>query len=434
MTIPIIPGPFSFLAELGKGVGTAFHVAEEQRRVKRGEKQEDRAEASKMAQWIFENATKKDSGLNASVLTSPAFMELIGRAGISDFLQGNIAGQPEQQIRGGQSEYLSTLLGNQTQAEPGRTAERQQTLAAGKIQAPSEVAAGREATAISGMRAGAVEAGGPAGRAVAQVQAEPVATAAEEGARDVYYNHVAGRTVDSALTRAGGNILKTDLAQLAEAAWGTAQEDARSRNYTIEESITRPYIEAAIAGRYREALSDEAKIRAATARGGTDTYDDYLKILQNNQQQVRQQIQALPAPSDETKRWAAAYEAALAKKRTPEEQAVFDAKPSTAMMKSAYEQVDQYNKTVAQLNTELNGYRDQLTNALSGKIPTVGGATPGREERKLSDQQVDGIIQRMRQQNIDPGQIDRDVQAGLITAADGATIKERLQTGAGGRF
>lgn len=436
MTIPIIPGPFSFLAELGRGVGTAFQTAENQRRVVREEKQQDRAEALKQAGVIYEAV--KNNQLSASALKSPFFQSILERSGIlqaGEQIAPTVAAKPEEQVREAQSQALTGILPTILQ---GGSQYQKEQLAAGNIPTAQGEQESRAATGKARTQADTIEGGGAAGRAAAGVTTEQVASAAEEGAKDQFYNTVAGRTVDASLRTQGGNILKADLQQLSDNAWALAQQDAKSRNYTLDEQLTRPYIDAAIQSRMREALTEEARVRAAQARG-QDTLDDYMKILQNNQQRIRDQINALPKPSDMDIRFADAYKVSLQRAgNDPQKMRDLQNNPSLVMTRSAYERVQQYQATVDRLNRELEGNRDELNNALaqSGRLPagTVGGATPGREARKLSEQTIDQIVQRMRSQNIGPEQIDRDVQAGKITAADGAAIKERLTMGAGGRF
>lgn len=431
MTIPIIPGPFSFLQELGRGVGTAFEVAENQKRVLRQQAQEDRVEASKNLMSMLELYSK---GV-LKKLDTEQIIDLGNRAGIGDFLSGNVVPRPENQIAEGQSEFLSSLLGNQTQGEgaPDRTAERRSTLATGKIQTGSEMAKEKLTTQVAGQQSAAVEAGGAAGRAIAGVPQEEVARTAEEKAKDVTYENQAQRTADATIQNLGGAVLKIDPKVASDQAWQKAQADAKTRGEVLDERLTRPYIDAALQTRYREAELEEAKIRAQMARAGSSDLDNYLNTLQRQQQMIRQQIQAMPKPSDQTYSWANIYQAQLSTKRTPEEQRLWEQSAGTQLLRTSWQQVQDYNKTIGQLNTELNGVRDQLGNALQ-PLTGQGAATPGREERKLPDATVDAIVKRMREQNISLDQIDADVNSGKITAADGAAIKSRLTQGAGGRF
>lgn len=426
MTIPIIPGPFSFIGELGRGVGTAFKVAEDQKRTIRTQQQEDRAEASKNLMSMIELYSK---GV-LKKLDTDAVLELGARAGMGDFLSGNVVPKPENIIAEGQNDFLSNLLSNRT---PGNEPEVRSTLATGKVQTAPDLAKDKLTTQVAGAQSAAIEAGGAAGRAIAGVPQEEVARTTEEKAKDTQYDSQASRMADASITQLGGNILKLDPTAVAQTAWEKAQADAKTRGEILDESLTRPYIEAAVASRYREALTEEARVRAASARGGQSDLDNYLKLLQNQQQMIRNQINALPAPTPQQQTFATIYEGQLKAKRTPEEQAQWEGSPATQTLRTAYDAVQNYQKTVNSLNNEANGYRDQLGNALQ-LLTGQGAATPGREQRKLPDATVDAIVKRMREQNIQPSQVDADVQAGKITAADGAAIKSRLTAGAGGRF
>lgn len=428
MTIPIIPGPFSFLQSLGEGAGKAFKSAEEQKRVIRGQQVEDRAEASKNLMNMIDLYSK---GVLKKI-DSNALLELGQRAGMSDFLSGNVVPRPENQIAEGRSDFLSTMLGDQG-AGPDQAAERQATLATGQIQTPEQLAKSKVSTQAAGVQSAAIEAGGAAGRAVAGVLPEATAIAGEEAPRDSFYGTVAGRTVDAAITPLGGNVLNVDLNKLSESAWKLAQDDARSRNYTLDESLTRPYIDAAIQGRYREALAEKAKIDAAGARAGTDQYDNYLKILQGQQGQIRNQITALPKPDKYTYTLASAYEAAKAKKRTLAEQAQWEQEPSALMMRSAYEAVTKYNETVQSLNNELNGNRDELSNALSQKVSAVGGAVPGRAGTLLDQATVDQYANALKAGQGTVAQLNEAVAAGAISQSDKARIIEQANKGAAAR-
>jgi hypothetical protein len=267
-----------------------------------------------------------------------------------------------------------------------------------------------------------------------------VATAAEEGARDVFYDSVAGRSVDAAITRLGGDILKAEPNAVVEAAWQDAQMDARSRGYVAEESVTRPYIEAAVAQRTREALKIEAQIRAASARGAGNDLDNYLNTLRQQQSTVIQQIRALPPLDTLAQTYAYAYETKLAEARTPEQRTKLAQDPSLAFFRAAYDQVKQRDALVQSLNNEANGLRDELQNALRAVIPGVGGAGASREGQALPEEKLDAFVQRMRQQKLDPAVLDAEVSAGRMTAGDAAKIKARLtsgsakETGASGRF
>jgi hypothetical protein len=439
MTIPLRPGPFSFLSTLGEAGGKAFDAAQKEKD-KRLKQAQDRL--NQMLQL-------RAAGLiDPSAFSSPEAMTLYEELKILPVSSEKTSGERVEDIkrkglapnRGGFTLPISSLIpgASDVQVPPsGMESLSDDERAAAGFQSRGATAEDQLRGQLAGRKSAILAKGTPEQQAaVSGVPTELTARAGEESARDTLNNSLALRSVDAAITRSGGTLEKIIGVQggvqaLAEAAWQTAQQDAKMRGYTAVEELTRPYIEAAISSRVRESQKLAVERLAAQNRGmsGQDTLGDYLRLLQGQQAMTRQQLSALPKPSDEVIRMATIYQASIDKAITPEDRLKVEKDPKYSIMRQGWDVIQNYKETQLQLNNELNGYRDQLQNLLGG-ITGAGPATPGREGRKLSDARVDEIVQRMRERGIGAEQLDVDVKAGVLSAADAAVIKSRLTQGA----
>lgn len=365
MTVPITPGPWSFLANIGQGIANY------------GEgKAKHRAEALKQVGTIFDAV--QNNQLSTSALKSPFFMNLIKESGIAEqFSPDYVAPKPTETLAKGQEAALGQVLPQILNPAAQGTEDQQAraTLAQGKIALPSETATARETTAKARTRAGVIEQGGAAGRAVAEVPSEQIAAAAEQGALQPIVTGAAGRSVDAALTTLKVDRIEASNTQnISDAAWGLAQSDAASKGYVLDESLTRPYIDAAIQQRVRAQEDQDIKRLAAQNAGGANAQNQLYNYYQRQQQRVNDAIRSLPVPSVVDTFQASQLEKIAKDSGRTIEQVLADPNiPS--MQKQAYTKVQNYNTQLPSLQREAAGYRDQIGQLLGGQLGVEAGNT-----------------------------------------------------------
>lgn len=361
MTVPITPGPWSFLANIGQGIANY------------GEgKARFRAEKMKQVGTIF--AAVQNDELSANVLKSPFFQSLIKDSGIGEqFSPDFVAPKPKETLARGQEEALGQVLPqilNPSAQGPEDQFARQQLAAEGTIATAPQRAKAREDTARSTTVAQTIEGGGPAGRAAAGVQSQQVAGAAEQAAIQPIVQSAAGRSVDASLsTLKIDRITPENIANISDAAWGLAQSDAASKGYTLDESLTRPYIDAAIQARVRaQEEMDVKRIAAENAGGGASDNSRLIDFYQRQQQRVNDAIRSLPVPT-----LVQTYQAGeITKNATNTGRSVEEvlADPTIPLdQKIAYRITTDYNTQLPLLQREAEGYRDQLGQLLFRRIP-----------------------------------------------------------------
>lgn len=376
MTVPITPGPFSFLANIGRGVAN----------YEQGLAQ-NRGEAMKQVGLVFDAV--QNNQLSVSALKSPFFLNLLKRSGIADqFSPENVAPKPTETLARGQDQALGQVLPQILNPSNQGTEDQfaRESLASGVIATTPAKAKAREETAKSTTVAKTVEAGGAAGRAAAGVQAEPVATAAEAAATTPLYNNVAGRSVDASLTTLKiDRIDPSNIQTISDASWGLAQSDAASKGYTLNEELTRPYIDAAIQQRLRQQEElDVKRLAAQNAGGGQDQYTKLIDFYQRQQQRVNDAIKTLRVPTQVERAYASSITRLAAEGHKTVDQVLAD--PATpALAKQAYTVVQAYETQLPQLQQEAAGYRDNLNQLLSHTIPVAPATeappapSPGRD-------------------------------------------------------
>lgn len=175
MTIPIRPGPFSFLATLGRAGGEAVDQAEKQR-VRDLKENQDRLN-------IMINL-RQQGLLDPSAFGTKEAMKLYKQTGIMPVSDQPTSaeqiesirkrfGQPDSSINIPIPSLIGDLPGaNVPVSGPSSVTDAQRAFAG----LPSRSALGKE-----GAQAGAINAGGAAGRAVTGVPSEQVAASAEAG-------------------------------------------------------------------------------------------------------------------------------------------------------------------------------------------------------------------------------------------------------------
>lgn len=278
MTIPIVPGPFSFLDTLGKGIAAYGTGREDYRQRQRKESQEDRAEALKQVGTIFDAVQRNE--LTTSALKSPFFLNMLKRSGIAEsFSPENVAAKPEEQVREAQSGYLSSVLGPQ-----GDPTERAQVLAAGRPVSRSEAATERAGAAVGGLKAAAVE--GPLTptqtSALTGVPTPATAEAADQTAQNPELGGIAKRSVRDLYTRLG-RIPTIDEVK------AHVQTDLRAKPFKNE--LTDPFLGNAIRDLQAELAEEETKRIAAETRRDAAS-QNVVKDITSQQGELRQRMTA----------------------------------------------------------------------------------------------------------------------------------------------
>lgn len=363
MPVEVLPGPWSFLANIGQGIANY------------GEgKAKNRAEAMKQVGTIFDAV--QNNQLTASTLKSPFFLDLLKRSGISDqftVAPENVTAKPSDQLAQGQSEALGQVLPqilNPNATSDQATQARALLASTGKVATPQETAEGVEKTAASELRGRTIAGGGAAARVQAGAVAPDVAVAQETAATEPLYNSIAGRTVDAAITNLKlPKVEAGNVQNISDAAWGLAQSDAASKGFTLNEELTRPYIDAAVQQRLRaQEEADTKRIAAQNAGGaGADPRKYLLDFYQRQQQRVNDAIKTLPKPSLAEQALAGEIDRTAREQNRTVEQVLAD--PSVPQItKDAYSKVQSYNTQLPSLQREAEGYRDQIGQILGQAV------------------------------------------------------------------
>lgn len=275
MTIPIRPGPWSFLQTLGEGVGN--YVGNKNKK-----EAADRAEATKMLDFIFKAAQGPDKAFKAELLTSPTTLDLMKRAGFDKLMEsnlsGNLAPQPEEAVRGQQSAYFNTLFSDPN-AQPE---ERSLALATGKPPTKDEVLTERGKTLIGGIRNKRLEGdlSEPVAATVSGVPSAPSAAASVQTTQNPELAGIAKRTVTDLYTKLGR--LPTP-AEAVEA----VKKDMRAKPFANE--LTEPFLGDAIRNLQADLTEEETKRIAAQTRRDTNS-QNVVKDVQTQQSEIRQRI------------------------------------------------------------------------------------------------------------------------------------------------
>lgn len=261
MTIPVVPGPWNFIAEAGQGVANVINA-----RTQRDLREQD--EARKHLAFIFDAVQK--GALSTSALKSPAFLGLVHKSGIGDAIQPqDIAPNPGEQIRAGQSQMIQHILGGGTPeipdlaaavygpqagvgvtpaTAPGSTPAAQFLLSSGRIPTSADLAGQRADVAKSNLATSTAETALP--------ENAPTVIAGQQGEQDKTFNDIADRVVADLYSKTGRIPSPTE-------AFGLGQRDARAGAFGSR--INEPYYAGAIQRlRARLAAEETARVRAAT--------------------------------------------------------------------------------------------------------------------------------------------------------------------------
>lgn len=425
MTIPIAPGPFSFLENIGKGIANYGQGKEYYRTTQRKEGQEDRAESFKMLDFLFKGIQSGD--FDASIVKKPGFLKLVQGAGLGEGNIGEdtVVPNPQAQIRRGQSAALEQEI---PQILQGGSQYGRQRLARGEIATAPETAQARAQTAVGNTQAQTVEQGGAAGRAAAGVLDPTVAAALEESQKEPLYNQVAERSVDASITNLKLERLdQANIGTLSEQAWGLAEQDAKSRGLVLTRELTKPYIDAVIRRRLFEQQQMDLQKEVARMRqqaGGLDT-DALIRIQQRQSEILNNMLKTVPQPDIADVALAADYDSKVGA-MPPEQRAQFDATPDAALGRAASMKVKTYHEAVGRITAQSLGMLDETQRLLQGTVGS-GGPIPGRSANKLTEAQIAERANMLAGGTGTDAQLTEAVNQGLISNTDAQEIRSRAK-------
>jgi hypothetical protein len=404
MTIPIEPGPFSFLAGAGEALG---RFAEEKEKKRQTKLKEDRDVLNQMLDL-------RQKGLLApEQFESPQAVELYRRLGIVP-----VSGQPTsgESIEQGRRSYLSSIAPSLAGGQP--TDEGRAVLGLpqrGLTQKINAEIAGSEAAVPTAQLQGAQA-------TAALPEAGATAVAGQQGTQDKTFNDIADRVVESLYA-------KSRKLPTPDQAFTAGLSDTRAQAFG--ERINAQYYGSAIE-RLRAKLADEATKRAAAAarlQGASGTgLDDLLKIHQAQQTRITAELNALekvdkPSDKDITMADVAATNRAKGKPVSP----IFaGAEQRVAEYRQKKDKLEQRR---SELEQQIQQSREQLDKMLGkplGVPPANPPGTSGSPQKRAAAAEYEQRTKGMT----DPGMRRRVAEE--VARKYGIEIGQ--PTGAGGRF
>lgn len=388
MTVPIVPGPWSFLGNIGQGVAGYLGGKEQFRQKKLEEDAADRKEAFDKLGFLFKGI--QEGSIEAKVVKSPLFLDLIGRSGMGEGFGDSVIPSPQGIVnkeRGGLIPGVINSLSPEASADFAAT---------GNIPTVSETATRKRDALVANTQSNTIEKGGAPARAAAGVLDETVATAGEEAAKEPLYNSVAGRSVDATLTRLKITRLDpSNVAAVASNAWALAQRDAKTSGFTLSEEITKPYIDAAIQQRLRQQEELDVKREAARNTGqGVDPMISMLNFYQRQQQRVNDAVKSLNPPGIAEKAMASGIETLLLQGKTIDQ--IMSDPNVSPLSKKAYIEVQAYDQQLESYRLEANGYRDNIGQILGKQVGAADPSAPPAGTPRTGDG-AGGQAQRVAQ-------------------------------------
>lgn len=453
MTIPIKPGPFSFLAELGRAGGAAVSEAEKAREKRLKEDRErinmmvllrqqglitPESFGSPEAMALYQRtgitpiSTERTSGEEVESVRRGYFRDTAGSTptGAAPSAQSGLGPNPlqgmhpggfglpmEQMITGGQQPAPQAVAPVPPPAPDARTVGRQ--LAAGL---PNPLDVGRAVQAPGTLRA---EAATAATTAATQEAALPgagsTAVAQQQTQQDLQYDDIADRVVwDEYVKR--GNKFPTS----AEA-YRIGLGDPRNK---FRDQISEPYYGAAIQ-RLQNLLEAQktARIGASARYAASDQFDNVARIYQRQAEILTTQLNDLPKTMGLQKgdpAMASIAAKAIAQGRTDK---------LSPVIVDAHRRYTAYEAKATELRNQISEYQRRLNPALAGRLDVTqqpAAGLPGQEGVGLDDDQINNAVKRGIQSKMTVGafnaQVDQDVANGLISGAAGTALKNAFRT------
>jgi hypothetical protein len=342
MTIPIEPGPFSFLAGAGRALGAYADAKEKKRQT---QLKEDRDVLNQMLDLRSKGLLEPDA------FGSPQAEELYRRLGIVPVSTTPTSGESIEQ---GRRSYLSQIAPSLAAGQPtdegravlglpqrGLTQKVDAEIAGSIAAVPQSQLKGAEATA-------------------ALPDAGTTILAGQQGSQDKTFNEVADRVVEALYA-------KTKKLPTASEAKSVGLSDERAK--VFGEKISEPYYGQAIE-RLRAKLADESTKRlnaTSRAQGAAGTgLDDLLKIHQGQQTRITAELNALEKPSDGDTRMADMASMIRAK-----------GKPVSPLFVAAEQRVAEYRQRRAELEQQIQQSREGLDKMLGKPLDVPPANPPG---------------------------------------------------------
>lgn len=365
MTIPITPGPFSFLAEFGRAGGAAFQQHEEDRQQKLKEAQ-DRAR-----NYI---ALRMAGLMKPADFEKPEVQAVFHMAGYGPVSPDPT---PDEAIRAMKGDYLQSLVAPDTQINvplgrmgigvdqtvgvpaTAKYSDEFRSLVGAperglREQIDARIAQSRAAVPQANLQGATAEAALP--------EAGLTTRAGQLTTQDQAFNSIADRYIE------GLYAVTKKLPASGADAFAAAQADPKIG--PVAQKIGQSYFDQAIE-RLRAKLADEATKRAAAqARlaGASGTgVDDLAKIVQAQQTRITAELNALKEPPSTDR-----YMAAIAQQQRAA------GKKVAPIMEQAEARVSAYDNRVNELQQQMQQSRDMLDNLMHGLLPMTSQAPPGQ--------------------------------------------------------
>lgn len=388
MTIPIKPGPFSFIGGAGEAVGAAYR-AKEQKRI------EDLTEARQSASMLLQ--FRQLGYLNGADFANSAVQDIFNRAGIpapstdltpdeqkakltGDYIKA--AGQPATPV----SIPIGSLglPGVDTSINVPATAKftPEQRALIGAPQ-PSELAGERVKQGIAGQQQLALGAGGASARAVAGVKSPQVATADESVPVAEAFTREAPGFVALAVQGADlRNVSRGTYDSYVNAAYQAYLQDAQAHNQAVlPEDQAKRYFAQALDEKIRQSQALDVQRLAAGARFAAtdkelpdiDRDIDNKRLQQNNARQRLQNLVSQLPPGLPV-------------------QMIRDNPTLSMLWGDLISQIDNEHATIDRLETEIVDAQNRYHKALGARYPERAPGPDLSEKQQLWD----GMLEEMR--------------------------------------
>lgn len=339
MTIPITPGPFSFLATLGQGVGNAF-----------SEHEKDRQQKIKEARDVLNQMLdlRQKELIDPSAFSSPQAMKVYQTLGITPVSDQPTTGEQLSGITGQYLHRIAPSLGTGTpQEDELRAMAKLPSRATGpQVEAERAIAGAQVPTAnLQGATAAAQIPG-----------AGMTAVAGQQGEQDKQFNDIATRVVADLYT-------KTGKLPTSRAAWEAGLGDVRN---AFGPNVTEPYYGQAIEA-LRAAHEKELSYRIAAMQqhDPASQLPQLARVYQTN-------ISTLQTKLDNLRKINGVRDgdemaADMAQK------AIAEGRKVPAFMQAAADRWSKYQTEASDLQSQIDQYSNKL-NAVVG--PAIGVTTP----------------------------------------------------------
>ncbi len=373
MTIPIQPGPFSFLAPLGQALGNYADQREKNR-------ERQLAEAKDQAHNFI--ALRLAGLMKPKDFDTPEVQAVFHAAGF-----GPVSAQetPDELLRGMKGDYLTGLI-NPSMAKP--VSDEQRALVGAPERGLSQgidarIAQNKAAVPQAELAGATAQAATPGAGLTVQTQ--------QQQSQDKTFNDMADRYIEGLYAQT--HKLPASGAEAFQAALADPNQGQFAK------AAGQSYFDQSIE-RLRAKLADEATKRAAAqARlaGASGTgFDDIARIYAAQQQRLNEQIKSLDKPSTTDLQMSGIAEQQRARGKSP-----------SPMMVQAEQRVSEYKARRAELEQQLQQISDQVTQVTGGKIgvpgvtpPGQSGSPPKRAAAQEYEQRTKGVTDPTRRKAI----------------------------------